>query len=135
VTVWRRLDHVGVVVADTEAALAYFCGQLGMRVLEAEELDVPPVRLTHLDAGEVTLQLVEPLAGNRELRAHLAEHGEGVHHICFEVGDLLPAIRELSGGRDPALVIEGARRRSAFVPGETVHGVRLELTQEREGSR
>jgi catechol 2,3-dioxygenase-like lactoylglutathione lyase family enzyme len=49
-TVSRRLDHVAVAVVDTETALAHFPERLGMRV-EQEELDVPPVRLTCLDAG------------------------------------------------------------------------------------
>lgn len=131
-TVWRRLDHVGLVVADTEAALGYYVGTLGMRVVEQEELDVPPVRLTHLDAGEVTLQLVQPLPGNSALEGHLAQHGEGMHHVCFEVDDLFEAIRLLSGGQEPELVIEGRLRRSAFVPGPSWHGLRLELTQDRE---
>jgi methylmalonyl-CoA/ethylmalonyl-CoA epimerase len=132
VTVWKRLDHVGVVVADTACALTYFCEELGMSVVDQEELEVPPVRLTYLDAGEVTIQLVEPLPGNAALAAHLAEHGEGPHHICFEVDDLLGGIRALSGGAEPELIIEGRDRRSAFVPGRQHHGVMLELTADRQ---
>ncbi|HWF74837.1 MAG TPA: VOC family protein [Solirubrobacteraceae bacterium] len=132
-TVWRRLDHVAMVVTDTETALAHFSGELGMRVVETEELEIPPVRLTYLDAGAVTLQLVEPLAGNDALEEHLAEHGEGLHHVCFEVDDLEAGIRALSGGEPPALVIHGRDRVSAFVPGPMVHGLRLELTQVTEG--
>ena len=63
-SVWRRLDHVALVIRDTERALQYFEGTLGMTVVETEELEKPPVRLTFLDAGGVTVQLVEPLAGN-----------------------------------------------------------------------
>jgi methylmalonyl-CoA/ethylmalonyl-CoA epimerase len=125
----RRLDHVAMVVGDTETALAHFSGRLGMRVIESERLEVPPVRLTYLDTGEVTLQLVEPLAGNDPLREHLAEHGEGLHHVCFEVDDLEAGIRALSGGEGPSLVIQGRGRVSAFVPGPPIHGLRLELTQ------
>lgn len=130
-SVWRRLDHVALVVRDTDSALAYFQGTLGMSVVETEELEVPPVRLTFLDAGGVTVQLVEPLAGNAVLNDHLAEHGEGLHHVCFEVDDLIPAVHQLSGGEDPELVIEGRRTRSAFVPNRNEHGLLIELTQER----
>lgn len=132
-SVWRGLDHVALVVRDTERALAYFEDTLGMKVVEAEELETPPVRLTFLDAGAVKLQLVEPLAGNAALEQFLAEHGEGLHHICFEVDDLMPAVRALSGGEDPELVIEGGRTRSAFVPNRNEHGLLIELTQERPG--
>jgi methylmalonyl-CoA/ethylmalonyl-CoA epimerase len=129
----RRLDHVGLVVADTERALDYFSRQLGMEIVEQEDLEVPPVRVTFLSAGGVMVQLCEPLPGNAALKAHLAEHGEGLHHLCFEVDDLLAGIRELSSGAEPDLIIEGGHRRSAFVPGEIAHGLRLELTQERDG--
>lgn len=130
-SVWRGLDHVGLVVRDTQAALEYFTGKLGMRILEAEELEVPPVRLTFLDGGGATVQLVEPLAGNAVLSEFLAKHGEGLHHICFEVDDLIPAVEQLSGGDGPELVIEGRHRRSAFVPNRDEHGLLIELTQER----
>lgn len=81
------------------------------------------------------LQLVEPLPGNTVLAEFLASHGEGLHHVCFEVDDLVPAVRELSGGQDPDLVIEGKRRRSAFVPERAEHGLMIELTQERGRGR
>jgi methylmalonyl-CoA/ethylmalonyl-CoA epimerase len=131
VSVWRRFDHVALVVHDTESALEYFAGTLGMTVTDTEELETPPVRLTFLDAGGVTVQLVEPLAGNASLTEYLAEHGEGLHHVCFEVDDLIPAVRQLSGGADPELVIEGRRTRSAFVPNRNEHGLLIELTQQR----
>jgi methylmalonyl-CoA/ethylmalonyl-CoA epimerase len=135
VSVWRRLDHVALVIRDTDRALEYFEGTLGMTVVETEELETPPVRLTFLDAGAVTVQLVEPLAGNAALTEYLAEHGEGLHHVCFEVDDLIPAVRQLSGGEDPELVIEGRRTRSAFVPNRNEHGLLIELTQERRRDR
>lgn len=134
-SVWQRLDHVALVVHATEPALEYFCGRLGMEVMETEELEVPPVRLTFLDGGGAMLQLVEPLPGNEVLSAFLASHGEGLHHLCFEVDELLPAVRELSGGQDPDLVIESKRRLSAFVPNRDEHGLLIELTQEQSGGR
>lgn len=134
-SVWRRLDHVALVVRDTEVALEYFNGTLGMSVVDTEELEVPPVRLTFLDAGAVTLQLVEPLSGNVALTRYLAEHGEGLHHVCFEVDDLIPSVRQLSGGEDPELVIDGSRTRSAFVPNRNEHGLLIELTQSRTSNR
>lgn len=81
------------------------------------------------------MQLVEPLAGNAALTEFLAKHGEGLHHVCFEVDDLIPAVRQLSGGEDPELVIEGRRMRSAFVPNRNGHGLLIELTQPRRPDR
>jgi hypothetical protein len=92
-------------------------------------LATPHVRLTYLDCGNAFLQLVEPLGPDQELSRWLAENGEGLHHICFGVDDVLGAAAELASG--PATPVQGSGRGrvSAFVPGEPPHGVRLECTE------
>ena len=57
----RRVDHIAIVVADTETAKAYFSRQFGLAETHSEVLESPYVRLTYLDAGNVSIQLVEPL--------------------------------------------------------------------------
>ena len=102
-TLLRRLDHVAVVVRDTESALAFYSGKLGLSVASSEEVASPHVKLTYLDAGNAYLQLVEPLDDQSPLARWLDEHGEGLHHICFGVDDVEEAVASLSdpgaGGR------------------------------------
>lgn len=123
----RRLDHVAVVVRDTEAALAYFSDQLGLRVASTEEIENPPVRLTYLDAGNAFVQLVEPLDDASEIARWLAANGEGLHHFCFGVDDVTAAIEELTG-RPPARLGSGRGRVSAFLP-DGDHGAVIECTE------
>jgi methylmalonyl-CoA/ethylmalonyl-CoA epimerase len=125
----RRLDHVGIAVRDTARALEHFAGRLGLTVVHAEELDQPHVRLTYLDAGNAFLQLVEPLDGGSDVARFLEQQGEGVHHVCFGVDDVLRDAAELGGGGSPPRAGRGRGRVSAFVPGSPPHGVRLECTQ------
>jgi methylmalonyl-CoA/ethylmalonyl-CoA epimerase len=126
----RRLDHVAVVVRDTDRALEYFSDHLGLAVTSTEVIEVPHVRLTYLDAGAVSLQLVEPLDPDGPLAAHLAEHGEGLHHIAFAVDDVPGSAEALADpGAPPVTVGSGRGRPSAFVPGDLHHGVRVEVTQ------
>ena len=47
----RRLDHVAIVVRDTDEALRFYRDHLGLRVVSSEEIPAPRVRLTHLNAG------------------------------------------------------------------------------------
>lgn len=125
----RRLDHVAVAVRDTEAALAYFRDRLGLQVAHSEEQESPRVRLTYLDAGNVFVQLVEPLDPEHELARWIAEHGEGIHHVCFGAEDPVDAAAELAvNGAAPAPG-SGRGRVSAFVPGDVAHGVRVECTE------
>jgi methylmalonyl-CoA/ethylmalonyl-CoA epimerase len=128
VTPLRRLDHVAVVVESIDRALDYFSGTLGLEVVAGETIQAPPVRLAYLDTGNAYLQLIEPLDPGSEIAAWLAEHGEGVHHVCFGVDDVEEAVEELVG-RPPAAIGSGRGRRSAFLPGEPRHGVVIECTE------
>jgi methylmalonyl-CoA/ethylmalonyl-CoA epimerase len=129
VTPLRGLDHVAVVVRDTDRALEYFSGRLGLQVASTEIIQ-PNVRLTYLDAGAIFVQLVEPLDADSPLAAHLAEHGEGLHHIAFAVDDAAEAATALADEGAPLVTLGSGRGRpSAFVPGDPHHGVRVEVTQ------
>jgi methylmalonyl-CoA/ethylmalonyl-CoA epimerase len=125
----RRLDHVAVAVRDTDEALRYFRDRLGLAVAHSEDLAAPHVRLTYLDAGNAYVQLLEPLDAGGELARWLEEHGEGLHHICFGVDDVLAAAAELAAADAAPAAASGRGRPSAFVPGPVAHGVRVECTQ------
>ena len=126
----RRFDHVGIAVHDTERALEYFVGRLGLTMIRTEEIPVPHVRLTYLDAGGgVAIQLVEPIDPESAVAAHLAEQGEGLHHIAFVVDDVPAAAAGLADPDSPEVTVGSGRGRpSAFVPGPVHHGVPVEVT-------
>lgn len=126
-----RLDHVAIAVRDTEASLRFFRDELGLPVVAVDEPPppAPPVRLTYLGAGETLLQLVEPLDDDSPLAAWLAEHGEGLHHLCFGTSDVTAEIRRLAGDL-PVVVGSGRGLPAAFLPGALPHGVRIEFTQQ-----
>jgi methylmalonyl-CoA/ethylmalonyl-CoA epimerase len=125
----ERLDHVAIVVADTESALRFFRDQLGLEVVAVDEPPPPAaaVRLTYLATGSIALQLVEPLDDQSAVAIWLAEHGEGLHHICFAADDVDAEIRGLAGDLpyDPG---SGLGKLAAFLPGALPHGTRIEFT-------
>jgi methylmalonyl-CoA/ethylmalonyl-CoA epimerase len=129
VTPIRRLDHVAVLVRDTEKALEYFSDRLGLRVVHRDELTAPPVKLTYLDCGNAWIQLVEPLDPDSEIAKAIEENGEGIHHVCFGVDDVPAAAEELSEPGFPRPPLGSGRGRpSAFVANGQLHGVLVELT-------
>ncbi len=125
----RRLDHVAIVVRDTDEALRFYRDHLGLRVVSSEELATPPVRLTHLDAGNAYVQLVEPLTTDSPAGRWLDEHGEGLHHLCFGVDDVPATIAELSDPGAPVVLGSGRGRVSGFLAAADSHGATIELTE------
>jgi methylmalonyl-CoA/ethylmalonyl-CoA epimerase len=130
VIVLKRLDHIAIVVADTDNALEYFCEVLGLPIASTETLNAPRVRLTYLDCGNAFIQLVEPLDGESAIADFLATHGEGLHHICFAVDDVREAVARYSDPDEPPAPLGSGRGKpSAFFQGAPRHGVRIECTQ------
>lgn len=125
------VDHVAVLVADIDLALPGFIDDFGLRVASDESLADPPVRLVHLDAGNIDIQLVQPL-GPGGLADDLRERGPGLHHICFGVPNLSHALTDL---REPGIAtfIGGQDRHACFLssrPGQA----HFELIEFRDGA-
>jgi methylmalonyl-CoA epimerase len=124
----RRIDHVGVAVRDIDASLAYYVDVLGLTV----SVDVPladgSTRLAYLEAGDTTLQLVQPLRDG-PLTEFLESHGEGLHHICFAVDDLPAAIRSLPGQEPTDGIYVGGRNCRVSFIGARPNGIAVELTE------
>src|SRR5688572_1905313 len=89
---FNAFDHVAIVVKNTEESLSFYRDKLGLKLLFSEVMHDQNVRLTHLDLGTGHLQLVEPLTPDHPLSEHLRKHGEGLHHICFQVDNVSQAI-------------------------------------------
>jgi methylmalonyl-CoA/ethylmalonyl-CoA epimerase len=92
---FQGLDHLAIVVADTETALQTWRDRFGLPVLFTETVNGGTLKLTHLDLGNTQLQLVQPLTAEHPLSAWLAAHGDGLHHFCFRVDDVEQAMHEL----------------------------------------
>ncbi len=125
----RRLDHLAVAVSNTETALTYFRDALGLKVVTVDEPPGLGLKLTYLDIGNTYLQLVEPLEVEHPLAKWLAEHGDGLHHICFGVDNVTEELRRI-GPADAHLppVGSGRGRPAGFPAGDPRHGVRVECT-------
>lgn len=93
--------QINIVVADIEKAAAKWADLLG--------IPTPEIRINHLEGGEnytyrskpvscdlrvcdidmpgFVIELHQPMGGENSFQEFLDKHGNGVHHIGFEVGD------------------------------------------------
>ena len=123
------IDHIGVVVRDLDGAAAEWQRRFGAQVLGTESLDHLGIEVTYLGVeGQSMVQLLKPRHG--PLADYLAEHGEGLHHICYAVEDIAEAAARLAGGAAVNIVRGGRGRLACFLP-ERVNNVIIELTEVR----
>ena len=129
---FKGLDHLAIVVPDTEAALAIWHEKFGFPVLYHEAVNEGSVLLTHLDLGNTQLQLVQPLVDEHPLWDWLAEHGSGLHHFCLTVDNVDEAFSRVDrlglppGEAKPHQGTQG--KRALFLAKQATDGVQVELT-------
>ncbi len=90
-----RIDHVGVAVADLDAALALHEGVYGMPVVHRETVAEQGVEAVLLDVGENHVELLRPLADDTPVGRFLAKRGPGLHHVAYQVDDIEAALDRL----------------------------------------
>ena len=130
-TVLKRLDHIAVLVADLEQALAFWQDQLGLSLDHVETIDSMAVKIAFLPLGESEIELVQPITTDSGLAKFLAKRGPGLHHICIEVDDITAKLEELRAkdvrliDEEPVLMADG--RKLAFIHPKSTGGVLIEL--------
>jgi methylmalonyl-CoA/ethylmalonyl-CoA epimerase len=127
----RFIDHIGIVVADADAAAALFAGRFGLEIVNDEVVDDIGVRLVYLAGSDrnatATIQLVEPV-GPGPVKQELDKRGEGMHHICLAVADL-DATLAAQDGEDSLGVFTGGRGRRCSFLKENACGSLIELVE------
>jgi methylmalonyl-CoA/ethylmalonyl-CoA epimerase len=128
-----RLDHIGIAVADINAALAFYRDALGLDIEPAEEVASQKVRASFIPAGGAALELLEATADDSPIAKYVAKRGPGLHHITLQVEDLAAALAQLKA-RGVRLIDESPRPGAhgsivAFIHPSSAHGVLVELKQ------
>ncbi len=87
-----RLNHVAIVVPDLAAASAIYREALGARVSAPQALPVHGVAVVFVELTNVKIELLTPLGDASPVRGFLERNpGGGMHHLCFEVDDIIAA--------------------------------------------
>jgi methylmalonyl-CoA/ethylmalonyl-CoA epimerase len=87
-----RLNHVAIVVPDLAAAAALYRDTLGATVLPPQALPEHGVTAVFVELGNTRIELLEPLGAGSPVRGFLERNpAGGMHHVCYEVGDLRAA--------------------------------------------
>ena len=110
-----RINHVAIAVRDVEAAAARWRDGLGATCSSPKDLPDHGVRIVFVSQPNGKVELMEPLGAESPIAGFLERNPDGgMHHICYEVADIVAA-------RDH-LLADGARVLGDGTPRIGAHG-------------
>ncbi len=131
----RRLNHVAIVVPDLAAASALYRQALGASVSEPQALPDHGVTVAFVDLPNTRIELLEPLGDVSPVRGFLERNpAGGMHHVCYEVDDIIAA-RDRLGAEGARVLGDGEPRLGAhdkpvlFLHPKDFCGTLIELEQ------
>ncbi|MEB2777738.1 methylmalonyl-CoA epimerase [Algoriphagus sp. D3-2-R+10] len=132
----RKIEHIGIAVRDLEKSNALFAKLLGKGHFKTEEVEGEKVSTSFFQVGETKVELLQATDEASPITKYLGSRSEGVHHIAFDVEDILAEVKRLKDagfeilnetpklGADNKLVV--------FLHPRSTNGVLIELCQERD---
>jgi len=91
-----RLNHIAIAVTDLRAAADKYRDLFAADVSEPEDLPAHGVRVVFVMLDNTKIELMSPLGENSPIAGFLAKNPSGgMHHMCFEVGDIREAAEKL----------------------------------------
>ena len=99
-----KLNHIAIAVPDLTAAAALYRDTLGAKVSDPIDLPEHGVTTVFVELANSKIELIHPLGEDSTIKNYLKRSPDGgMHHICFEVTDIIAARDQLK--RDGARVL------------------------------
>ncbi|MFA5556376.1 MAG: methylmalonyl-CoA epimerase [Flavobacteriaceae bacterium] len=129
----KKIEHIGIAVKNLEASNELFAKLLGTSHYKTEEVESEGVKTSFFMSGPNKIELLEATKTDSPIAKFIEKKGEGIHHIAFDVEDIVSEIERLKAegftilnetpkkGADNKLV--------AFLHPKTTNGVLIELCQ------
>lgn len=130
-----RLNHVAIAVPDLQAAIAQYREVLGANVGAPQDEPDHGVTVVFIELPNTKIELLYPLGDNSPITGFLDKNPSGgIHHICYEVDDILAARERLLvggarvlGSGDPKIGAHG--KPVLFLHPKDFNGTLIELEQ------
>ena len=133
-----RIEHIGIAVRSLKEAIPLYEKLLNSPSYKTETVVSENVNTAFFRQGENKIELLESITEDGVIRKYIDNKGEGIHHIAFEVEDIVEEMKRLQTegfillNEQPK---EGADNKLVcFLHPKSTGGVLIELCQERNSN-
>nr|WP_315144468.1 methylmalonyl-CoA epimerase [uncultured Flavobacterium sp.] len=130
----NKIEHIGIAVKDLQASNILFEKLFGAPAYKEEEVVSEGVKTSFFQNGPNKIELLEATNPESPIAKFIEKKGEGIHHIAFDVTDIVAEIARLEG--EGFVVLNPTPKKGAdnklvaFLHPKTTNGVLIELCQE-----
>lgn len=129
-----NLEHIGIAVADLAAAESIYSALLNVQPYKREGVESEQVATLFFKINQTKIELLEATGPDSAIARFIEKKGEGIHHIAFEVEDIVAEMERLRNAGFTLLnetPKQGADNKLVcFVHPKSANGVLIELCQE-----
>jgi len=131
----RKIEHIGIAVKDLSKSKKLYESLLGQKSYKSEVVESEGVTTLFFQIGESKIELLQAANQDSPIAKYIQKHGEGIHHLAFEVENIEEEIERLqSEGFELIHQIPKAgadNKLIAFLHPKSSGGVLVELCQEK----
>ncbi len=130
------VHHVGIAARSMEAAYAFYRDALGLPLVKEGVVEPRGVRAAMLGVGRSYVEVLEPFTEESPFARHIAERGEGLHHLALWSDDIdrdVERLRDLSVALADRQPREGFTGRLSYLAPAAFDGALLEVVQPAAG--
>jgi methylmalonyl-CoA/ethylmalonyl-CoA epimerase len=132
--IMRKIEHIGIAVKNLETSNLLFEKLFGNPPYKAEEVASEGVKTSFFMNGPNKIELLEATNFDSPIAKFIEKKGEGIHHIAFDVEDILSEIQRLK--KEGFIILNETPKKGAdnklvaFLHPKGTNGVLIELCQE-----
>ncbi len=131
-----KIEHIGIAVKNIEASNQLFAKIFNASHYKTEVIASEGVNTSFFQVGENKIELLEATHTDSPIAKFIEKKGEGIHHIAFDVKDILSEMKRLEKegfillNKEPKLGADN--KLVCFLHPKETNGVLIELCQERK---
>ena len=92
----QQVEHIGIAVKNLEISIPLFEMLLNTSCYKTEAVDSENVNTAFFQTGSTKIELLESSTADGVISKFIEKKGEGIHHIAFEVKDIVAEMKRLS---------------------------------------